>query len=220
MNSVDTSTATPTASPLVEPGEMRLEVVVLAVSDVDRAKRFYEGLGWRLDADLVVDDGYRVVQVTPPGSGCSIIFVTGLTAARPGSAEGLQLSVYDIDNTRADLIARGVDVSEPFHDVTGIFRHAGPRGAGMGPRPSMPTTARSRRSPIRTATVGCSRRSRPASPAAEGATHGHDVRIRERPGRGPEARGGGTRTARGANRRGGSGLAGLVRALHGSRARG
>lgn len=107
MNSVDTSAATVTASPPVRPGEMRLEVVVLAVSDVDRAKQFYDGLGWRLDADLVVDDGYRVVQVTPPGSGCSIIFGTGVTAARPGSAEGLQLSVYDIDEARADLIARG-----------------------------------------------------------------------------------------------------------------
>ena len=125
MNNVDTSTATATASPPVKPGEMRLEVVVLAVSDVDRAKLFYEGLGWRLDADLVVDDGYRVVQVTPPGSGCSIIFGTGVTAARPGSAEGLQLSVYDIGEARADLIAHGVDVSEPFHDVTGIFHHAG-----------------------------------------------------------------------------------------------
>jgi len=135
MNSVDTSTATPTTSPPVEPGEMRLEVVVVAVSDVDRAKRFYEGLGWRLDADLVVDDGYRVVQVTPPGSGCSIIFGTGLTAARPGSAEGLQLSVYDIDKARTDLIACGVDVSEPFHDVTGIFRHAGTEGRRNGAAP-------------------------------------------------------------------------------------
>jgi catechol 2,3-dioxygenase-like lactoylglutathione lyase family enzyme len=135
MKSVDTSTATPAASPPVEPGEMRLEVVVLAVSDVDRAKRFYEGLGWRLDADLVVDDGYRVVQVTPPGSGCSIIFGTGLTEARPGSAEGLQLSVYDIDKVRADLIDRGVDVSEPFHDETGIFRHAGTKGRVNGAAP-------------------------------------------------------------------------------------
>jgi len=135
MNSVDTNTATATASPPVEPGEMRLEVVVLAVSNVDRAKQFYERLGWRLDADLVVDDGYRVVQVTPPGSGCSIIFGTGLTAAQPGSAEGLQLSVYDLDEARADLIARGVDVSQPFHDVTGIFHHAGTEGRLDGAAP-------------------------------------------------------------------------------------
>ncbi len=135
MNSVDTSTDTATASPPVKPGEMRLEVVVLAVSDVDRAKGFYEGLGWRLDADLAVDDGYRVVQVTPPGSGCSIIFGTGLTSAAPGSAEGLQLSVYDIDEARADLLARGVAVSEPFHDVTGIFHHAGAEGRVDGAAP-------------------------------------------------------------------------------------
>lgn len=135
MNSVDTSTDTATASPPVKPGEMRLEVVVLAVSDVDRAKGFYEGLGWRLDADLAVDDGYRVVQVTPPGSGCSIIFGTGLTSAAPGSAEGLQLSVYDIDEARADLLARGVDVSGPFHDATGIFHHAGTEARVDGAAP-------------------------------------------------------------------------------------
>ena len=108
---------------------MRLEVVVVAVSDVDRAKGFYESLGWRLDADLAVDEGYRVVQLTPPGSGCSIIFGTGVTSAPPGSSEGLQLSVYDIDEARADLVGRGVDVSEPFHDVTGSSITPGPRDA-------------------------------------------------------------------------------------------
>jgi catechol 2,3-dioxygenase-like lactoylglutathione lyase family enzyme len=135
MSSVDTSTGTATGSPPVKPGEMRLEVVVLAVSDVDRAKHFYESLGWRLDADLVVDDGYRVVQLTPPGSGCSIIFGTGVTSTPPGSSEGLQLSVFDIDEARADLLARGVDVSEPFHDVTGIFHHAGTDGRLTGTAP-------------------------------------------------------------------------------------
>ena len=135
MSSVDTSTRTESASPPVKPGEMRLEVVVLAVTDVERTKRFYQDLGWRLDADLVVDDGYRVVQLTPPGSACSIIFGTGVTSAPPGSAEGLQLSVYDIDEARADLIARGVEVSEPFHDVTGIFHHAGTEGRLDGAAP-------------------------------------------------------------------------------------
>jgi len=135
MNSIDTSTETASATPPVKPGEMRLEVVVLAVSDVDRAKGFYEGLGWRLDADLVVDEAYRVVQLTPPGSGCSIIFGTGVTSAAPGSSEGLQLSVHDIDEARADLISRGVDVSEPFHDVTGIFHHAGTQGRLEGTAP-------------------------------------------------------------------------------------
>jgi hypothetical protein len=82
-----------------------------------------------------VDDGYRVVQLTPPGSGCSIIFGKGVTSAAPGSAEGLQLSVYDIDEARGDLIGRGVDVSEPFHDTTGIFHHAGAEGRLSGPAP-------------------------------------------------------------------------------------
>src|SRR5437763_9920964 len=115
MSSVDAGSAP------VERGEFKLEVVVVPVSDVDRAKSFYEGLGWRLDADLAVDDGYRVVQLTPPGSGCSIIMGEGVTSAPPGSCQGLQLSVYDIDEARADLIGRGVVVSEPFHDATGVF---------------------------------------------------------------------------------------------------
>jgi catechol 2,3-dioxygenase-like lactoylglutathione lyase family enzyme len=122
-------------TPPVKTGEYRLEVVVLAVSDVDRAKRFYEGLGWRLDADLTVDDGYKVVQLTPPGSACSIIFGEGVTSAPPGSSEGLQLSVYDIEEARADLIGRGVDVSDPFHDATGIFHHAGSADRVSGPAP-------------------------------------------------------------------------------------
>jgi catechol 2,3-dioxygenase-like lactoylglutathione lyase family enzyme len=135
MSSVDVQGANADGSPPVAAGEMRLEVVVVPVSDVDRAKRFYESLGWRLDADIAVDDGYRVVQLTPPGSGCSIIFGTGVTSAPPGSFEGLQLSVYDIDAVRADLVARGVDVSEPFHDATGIFHHAGTEARVDGPAP-------------------------------------------------------------------------------------
>jgi catechol 2,3-dioxygenase-like lactoylglutathione lyase family enzyme len=135
MSSIETSNASAGGSPPVEPGQLRLEVVVLPVSDVDRAKGFYESLGWRLDADLPVDDGYRVVQLTPPGSTCSIIFGTGVTSAPPGSAEGLQLSVYDIDAARADLVGRGVEVSEPFHDETGIFHHAGTQGRVSGPAP-------------------------------------------------------------------------------------
>ena len=142
--------------------------MVVPVSDVDRAKGFYEGLGWRLDADLAVEDGYRVVQLTPPGSGCSIIFGEGVTAAPPGSAEGLQLAVYDIDEARADLIARGVEVSETFHDVTGIFHHAGTEGRVTARPRSTPTTARSPPSATRTATAGCCRRSRPGCRAAEG----------------------------------------------------
>jgi catechol 2,3-dioxygenase-like lactoylglutathione lyase family enzyme len=135
MSSVDVSSESAVGSPPVKAGEVKLEVVVVPVSDIDRAKRFYEALGWRLDADLTVDDGYRVVQLTPPGSACSIIFGEGVTSAPPGSSEGLQLSVYDIDAARADLIARGVDVSESFHDVTGVFHHAGSEGRVSGPAP-------------------------------------------------------------------------------------
>ena len=122
-------------SPPVGPGEMRLEVVVIPVADVDRAKAFYEGLGWRLDADLPVEDGYRVVQLTPPGSACSIIFGEGVTAAPPGSVQGLQLSVYDIDAAREELVSSGVEVSEVFHDGTGVFHHAGSEGRVAGAAP-------------------------------------------------------------------------------------
>ncbi len=135
MDDVDVTSASAAVSPPVKAGEVKLEVVVLPVSDVDRAKRFYEGLGWRLDADLAVDDGYRVVQLTPPGSACSIIFGDGVTSAPPGSCDGLQLTVYDIDEARADLAGRGVNVSEPFHDVTGVFHHAGTEGRMTGPAP-------------------------------------------------------------------------------------
>jgi catechol 2,3-dioxygenase-like lactoylglutathione lyase family enzyme len=135
MNSVEQSSASAAGSPPVQAGEVKLEVVVVPISDVDRAKRFYEALGWRLDADLAVDEGYRVVQLTPPGSACSIIFGEGVTSAPPGSSDGLQLTVYDIDEARADLIARGVDVSELFHDATGIFHHAGEKGRVSGPAP-------------------------------------------------------------------------------------
>jgi catechol 2,3-dioxygenase-like lactoylglutathione lyase family enzyme len=115
---------------------MKLEVVVVPVSDVDRAKAFYEDLGWRLDADFPLADGYRVVQLTPPGSECSIIIGEGITAAVPGSFEGLQLTVYDIDTARAELIDRGVEVSEPFHDITGAFHHAGTEGRVPGADPA------------------------------------------------------------------------------------
>jgi catechol 2,3-dioxygenase-like lactoylglutathione lyase family enzyme len=136
MSGVDVSREGAAGSPPVMVGEVKLEVVVVPVSDADRAKRFYESLGWRLDADLAVDDGYRVVQLTPPGSACSIIFGEGVTSAPPGSSEGLQLTVNDIDEARADLIARGVDVSATFHDMTGVFHHAGTEGRVSGPAPA------------------------------------------------------------------------------------
>jgi catechol 2,3-dioxygenase-like lactoylglutathione lyase family enzyme len=92
--------------------DMKLEVVTLPVSDVDRAKRFYESLGWRLDADIVAGDDFRVVQLTPPHSQCSIHFGKGLTASAPGSADRMILAVTDIDAVRDDLVSRGVDVSD------------------------------------------------------------------------------------------------------------
>jgi catechol 2,3-dioxygenase-like lactoylglutathione lyase family enzyme len=115
--------------------DMKLEVVVLPVSDVDRAKRFYGGLGWRLDADVVTGKDFRVIQFTPPGSPCSIIFGTGVTSAAPGSAQGLHLIVSDIEAARAELVDRGVAVSELFHDVGGVFHHAGDEGRVPGPDP-------------------------------------------------------------------------------------
>jgi catechol 2,3-dioxygenase-like lactoylglutathione lyase family enzyme len=136
MSSVDAADEKAAGSPPVRPGEMRLEIVLVPVSDVDRAKRFYaEALGWRLDADLEVEDGYRVVQVTPPGSACSVIFGSKVTSAPPGSVVGLQLSVYDIDAARADLLQRGVEVGEVFHDATGVFHHAGEEARISGPAP-------------------------------------------------------------------------------------
>jgi catechol 2,3-dioxygenase-like lactoylglutathione lyase family enzyme len=101
--------------------DMKLEIVVLGVSDVDRAKAFYENLGWRLDADFAHGDDWRVIQFTPPGSGCSVIFGKNVTAAAPGSAEGLYLIVSDIEAARDDLLRRGVEVSEVFHDATGVY---------------------------------------------------------------------------------------------------
>jgi len=106
---------------------MRLEVVVVPVSDVDRAKAFYDGLGWRFDGDFPGDDGYRVVQFTPPGSDASIVFGSGVTSDEPGSIDSILLAVEDIDAARDELRSRGVDVTEVFHDPGG--------GLGGGWRP-------------------------------------------------------------------------------------
>jgi catechol 2,3-dioxygenase-like lactoylglutathione lyase family enzyme len=113
--------------------DMKLEVVVVPVSDVDRAKGFYEGLGWRLDADFSGDGGFRVVQLTPPGSACSVILGSEISSAAAGSADGLHLVVTDIEAARADLVERGVDVSEVFHDVGGVFHHAAGEARVLGP---------------------------------------------------------------------------------------
>jgi len=97
--------------------DMKLEVVVVPVSNVDRAKQFYKALGWREDADFVADENFRIVQLTPPGSGGSIQFGVGLTSAPPGSLRGLYLVVDDIAAARAELAARGAEVSEIFHEA-------------------------------------------------------------------------------------------------------
>lgn len=115
--------------------DMKLEVVVLPVTDVDRAKQFYLSLGWRLDADIPTGDDFRVVQLTPPGSACSIIFGTGVAAPDTAPVSGLHLVVTDIEAARTELVTAGVEVSEIFHDAGGVFHHAGTAGRLSGPDP-------------------------------------------------------------------------------------
>jgi catechol 2,3-dioxygenase-like lactoylglutathione lyase family enzyme len=116
--------------------DMKLEVLVIPVSDVDRAKAFYEKLGFRLDIDYVANEDFRVLQFTPPGSEASIIFGKGITPARRGSTDSLVLAVDDIDAAHANLIARGVEVSEVFHYAGGPFNNTGenPRVGGRDPQ--------------------------------------------------------------------------------------
>ncbi|MEV6286121.1 VOC family protein [Kribbella sp. NPDC051770] len=116
--------------------DMKLEVVVVPVSDVDRAKDFYTTLGWRLDADIATDDKFRVVQVTPPGSPASVIFGSSVTAQEPGTAQGLHLIVDDIDAAYDELKRLGADPSEVWHDAGGIFHHAGDAERVPGPDPA------------------------------------------------------------------------------------
>ena len=138
--------------------DMKLEVVTLPVSDVDRAKGFYEGLGWRTDADIVVGDNFRAVQLTPPHSQCSIAFGKGLTTAEPGSVRRLLLAVDDIDTAREDLVHRGAEVSEVFH-LEG--------GRVPGPDPEGRSYQRMPRSVIPMATNGSFRRSKCGFPGRE-----------------------------------------------------
>jgi catechol 2,3-dioxygenase-like lactoylglutathione lyase family enzyme len=120
----------------VEPVDMKLEVVVIGVSDIDRAKAFYENLGWRFDGDFTAGDDFRIVQMTPHNSGASIIFGKGIRSAEPGLADSLVLAVDDIEAARDDLIARGVEVSEVFHYAGGPFNNAveNPRIGGRDPQ--------------------------------------------------------------------------------------
>jgi catechol 2,3-dioxygenase-like lactoylglutathione lyase family enzyme len=127
MNSTDVTSEDATATaPPPSPGEMKLEVVQVPVSDIDRAKAFYAGLGWREDADFDISEDFRVVQFTPPGSGCSIGFGRGLSTMEPGSMQRMELAVYDIEGAREDLISRGVEVSELFHGTPGEEPQSGP----------------------------------------------------------------------------------------------
>ena len=127
MSSTDASGNT-SVQPEVPTIDMKLEVVTLPVSDVDRAKGFYQSLGWRMDADIAVGDAFRVVQVTPTHSSCSVAFGKGVTTGEPGSVRRLILAVYDIGPARADLISRGAPVSEVYHLAGGRVPGPDPQG--------------------------------------------------------------------------------------------
>ena len=134
MSSTEIRQSHATGRPSAGTVDMKLEVVVIPVSDVDRAKEFYVGLGWRLDADAADSDGFRIVQLTPPGSACSIQFGTGVTSVAPGSAKHLYLVVPDVEAARDELIARGVEVGEVFHERSlGDRFHADGRVSGPAP---------------------------------------------------------------------------------------
>src|SRR4051812_34328726 len=137
MTSTQLSSDTATEAAGAEATALRLEVVILPVSDVDRAKAFYEGIGWRLDADAG-GGGFRVVQLTPPGSTASIIFGSQVSTDEPGSIDRLLLAVDDIQAARAELQSRGVEVGEVFHDAAGGLGggfHVGADGRAPGPDP-------------------------------------------------------------------------------------
>ena len=115
--------------------DLKLEIVVLPVSDVDRAKEFYAKLGCRQDADFTAEDGLRVVQMTPPGSLTSIIFGSGIIDAPPGSTKGVHFVVDDVMKAHDELAAKGIEVSEVFHDAGGVFHHGGTTARVSGPQP-------------------------------------------------------------------------------------
>jgi catechol 2,3-dioxygenase-like lactoylglutathione lyase family enzyme len=135
MSTTDAGSETATRTPAPATIDMKLEVVNLPVSDIDRAKRFYQSLGWRLDGDFAVGDDFRVVQLTPLHSPTAITFGEGVTTAEPGSVQDLMLIVDDIDAAREDLISRGVDVSEVYHYESRPFHSAGTEARVPGPDP-------------------------------------------------------------------------------------
>ncbi len=124
MSTLSATNSEPVSGASAAKVDMKFEVIVIPVSDVDRAKEFYGRLGWRLDADYDNGKDFRVIQFTPPGSGCSVIFGKNVTAAAPGSTQGLYLIVSDIEAAREELLGRGVAISGAFHDAGGVY--AGP----------------------------------------------------------------------------------------------
>ena len=134
MNSIPMQADT-VAAARIPPVEMRIEVIVLPVTDADRAKRFYAALGWHLDIDATNGDDLRIIQFTPPGSGCSVMFGKGITNAAPGSMQNLHLVVADLDAAREQLVRAGIVVSAPFHDGGGSFHRTGAEGHVPGPNP-------------------------------------------------------------------------------------
>jgi catechol 2,3-dioxygenase-like lactoylglutathione lyase family enzyme len=139
-----TLNASPSSNPIsaasAERVDTKIEVAVIPVADADRSKEFYAKLGWRLDADFPFNNGFRVVQFTPPGSGCSVQFGTKMTSAEPGSAQGLYLIVSDVASARKDLVARGIEVSEVFHAGTpGAQFQTDGSGRISGPAPERAT---------------------------------------------------------------------------------
>lgn len=161
MTSTEASPSTSVQMPEAGTVDMNLEVVTLPVSDVDRAKGFYQSIGWRLDADIAVGDAFRAVQFTAPHSPCSVAFGKGLTTGEPGSVQRLLLAVYDIDAARDDLLGRGIEVSGVFHLAGGRVPGPDPQGRSIRPTP---------RSATRTATDGYCRKSRRGSRAGSGPT--------------------------------------------------
>ena len=129
------STTSPATVSAAASLDTKLEVVIIPVADVERSKRFYTGLGWRLDADFAAGDVWRVVQVTPPGSPCSVIFGKGVTTAAPGSAQGLFLVVDDVEAARAALASRGAPISEVFHFEGSMLHATGSQGRVPGRDP-------------------------------------------------------------------------------------
>ena len=215
MGDAQVRSDTATEGPRARGVDMKLEAVVIPVADVERAKRFYGNLGWRLDADFPFDNGFRVVQFTPPGSGCSIQFGTNITSAAPGSAQGLYLIVSEIQAARDELVARGVEVSEVFHPGTpgAQFQPDGTSGRVSGPSPDR-TSYRS------FATFsdpdGNSWLLQEVTARLPGRVDAdaHDIHLVDRArGRAPPC-GGRARRAREADRPARCGLAGLVRRVH------